>query len=340
MWKFAVLVVALLATPAMGQIAGTISVYTNRGDLVRNGNFKRWVREFEAIYPGTSVRVTLVERYGEEMAERFEKRSYGDVILVPTDMPKEAYPKFFLPLNDTGLSSKVYFANSWAYKEQEYAYTQGVSAEGLIYNKRVLGLAGETEPPLTVDQLYTLCEKIKANGKTPIFLNVGAGWPLQQWDKAVMQLSENGNYYESMLTQAAPFSAGQPYETSLGIVNKLFKSGYSEPDFIHDQWQSSKVAFAANEGGLFFLGSWAIPQLIEAGIASRDIGFVPFPVDNTEQAKGILNFDWGIAISRFSKNPQTAKAWLKFFLVTVRFCRCFRFYSHRKISSTRVGAAL
>ncbi|WP_075186792.1 ABC transporter substrate-binding protein [Teredinibacter haidensis] len=319
MLRVIVLVLLVFSVPVSAQVAGTISVFTNRGDLVRNGSFKRWAAEFRSLHPQASVKVVLVERYGEEMAARFDKRDYGDVVLVPTDMPKEAYPKFFLPLNEMGLSNKIYFSDSWSLDGKEYAYTQGVSAEGLIYNKKILNDLDVKSPPDKLSDFYALCEKIKASGKTPIYLNVGAGWPLQQWDKAVMVLAEDGNYYQSMLNQQRPFASGMPYTKSLQIASSIFKKGYSEEEFILDQWQESKVNFAEHNSALFFLGSWAIPQLIESGIPSRHVGFVPFPLDDTGVSKGILNFDWGIAISRYSRNPNTAKAWLDFLLTESNF---------------------
>lgn len=319
MSRIFILSLMLITVPLQAQVSGHISVFTNRGDLVRNGSFKRWVAEFQSAYPGTRVNVVLVERYAEEMAARFENRDYGDVILVPTDMPKEAYPKFFLPLDSLGLSDKVYFANSWAYEGKEYAYTQGVSAEGLIYNRRVFKAAGISEPPTTLSKFFEDCAAVKAAGATPFYLNVGAGWPLQQWDKAVMLLAGDGNYYQTMLDASSPFAPSQPYAQSLAIANKIFTDGYSEKDFVLDQWQVSKKAFASDKSAMFFLGSWAIPQLVEAGIPSRDVGFVPFPIDDSGEAKGILNFDWGIAVSRFSRNPETARTWIKFLLTRSDF---------------------
>lgn len=318
-YRFLLLLLMSLPLPAVAEVSGSISVFTNRGDLVRNGNFARWAKEFQQLNPKAKVSVVLVERYAEEMAARFASRDYGDVILVPTDMPKEAYSKFFLPLNDMKLSDKVYFADSWSHDGKEYAYTQGVSAEGLIYNRKLMTSVGVAKPPVTLTEFYELCEKLKASGVTPIYLNVGAGWPLQQWDKAVMVLGNDGNYYEGMMNERAPFSKGKPYAQSLRIASTIFQKGYSEDEFIFDVWQDSKKMFAQNKAGLFFLGSWAIPQLIEEGAKSRDVGFIPFPLDNSAEAKGILNFDWGVAVSRYSKNPATAKAWLNYLLTRSDF---------------------
>lgn len=300
-------------------IAGEITFYSNRVDLVNNGSYARWVSEFQAQYPGTRVKVEGIADYEAAMPARFEARNYGDVMLVPRDMPKQTYEKYFLPLNDLGLKDNIYFANNWEYKGNHYAYTQGVIAEGLVYNKRVLTAAKVTQLPTTLTELMTIAEQIKKAGKVPIALNLGAAWPLQQWDKAVMALANDGNYFAAMVNDNAPFSVGKPYYQSLKIAHNLVNQGYSEADLILNNWEKSKQDFIANKTAIFYLGNWVIPQLIEAGMRSDDIGFIPFPFDNSGKPKAILNFDWGMAVSRYSKNPQTAKAWINFIITKSNF---------------------
>lgn len=310
---------ALVTNSAQAAIAGDITFFSNRVDLVTNGSYARWVREFQALYPQARVRIEGVTDYETAMPKRFEARNYGDVMLVPRDMPRQTYPKYFLPLNDLQLQEKIYFPNNWEFDGKQYAYTQGVIAEGLVYNKRLLNATGIKKLPTTLDELNTLAATVKTNGKVAIALNLGAAWPLQQWDKAAMALAGDGNYFASMITDDAPFSPGKPYYQSLSIAHHLFSSGFSEADFILNNWEQSKHDFIANKNALFFLGNWVIPQLIEAGMRSEDIGFIPFPFDNTGKPKAILNFDWGMAVSRYSKNPDTAKAWIDFMISKSNF---------------------
>src|SRR5690606_34987485 len=173
---------------------------------------------------------------------------------------------------------------------------------------------GIKEPPTTLEELEAVAEVIKASGRIAIALNVGAGWPLQQWDKAAMVFANDGQYYDSMVSDPAPFANRKPYRQSLSVAKRLFERGYSEPDFVLDLWESSKRDFAEGRIAMFFLGSWVIPQLVGEGIPSTDIGFVPFPLDNSGQSVGILNYDWGIAVAKNSRNPATAKAWIRFLL--------------------------
>ena len=68
-----------------------------------------------------------------------------------------------------------------------------------------------------------------------------------------------------------------------------------------------------------YLGDWVVPQVIERGAKTEDIGFMPIPADDSGVLKAQMNHDWGYAVSKFSKNKDTAKAYLKFLLETSDF---------------------
>lgn len=329
-------VLSALPLASRAAVSGEITFYSNRVDLVNNGSYARWVREFQALHPGARVRVEGIADYEAAMPKRFEARNYGDVMLVPRDMPRQTFPKYFVPLNNLQLQDKIYFADNWAYEGQHYAYTQGVIAEGLIYNKRLLSAAGLQQLPRTLDELLALAAQLKTAGKVPMALNLGAAWPLQQWDKATMALAGDGNYFATMIDDSQPFAPGKPYYQSLKIAHTLFSRDYSEPDFILNNWELSKRDFIANKTALFFLGNWVIPQLIESGMRSEDIGFIPFPFDNSGQPKAILNFDWGMAVSRYSKNPDTAKAWIEFIISQSNFADVAGFIPTHKSRSANM----
>ena len=304
---------------AYAQVGGEITVYTNRVDLVANKSYARWVKEFQALYPKARVKIQGIADYEAHIAARLEARNYGDVILVPRDMPKQVYEKYFVPLNDLQLGDKIYFPEIWAYQQHHYAYAQGVIAEGLVYNKTVFEQVGVNEVPTTLRGFIDIAEKLRAAGKIPLALNVGAAWPLQQWDKSVMALADDGDYFSRMIDDLQPFAEGKPYHRSLSIAHHIFASGYSEDDFIRNNWESSKQEFIKNNIAMFYLGNWLIPQLVEQGMRSDDIGFTPFPFDDSGDLKAVLNFDWGMAVSRYSKNKETAKAWIRFVITRSDF---------------------
>jgi raffinose/stachyose/melibiose transport system substrate-binding protein len=315
---FSLMALAVLAVPS-GVFAQQITVYVNRIDLVSNGSYARWVKAFEASHPAIKVNIQGIPDYEAAMQKRFAERNFGDVVLVPRNMPKQVYEKYFIPLNDMQIENRIYFPRNWEFAGNHYAYTQGVIAEGLVYNKRLLAANGINAGPATLDELMQAAQQLNKGGMVALALNIGAAWPLQQWEKAAIAISGNGHYYDEMVKDERPFAKGKPYYESLRIAHQLFTTALSEKDFINNQWESSKVSFIENKIAMLYLGNWVIPQLIEAGMKGDDIGFVPFPFDNSGAPKGVLTSDWGLAVSRYSKNPQAAKAWIKFILLQSDF---------------------
>ncbi|MDY6417093.1 MAG: extracellular solute-binding protein, partial [Succinivibrio dextrinosolvens] len=112
----------------------------------------------------------------------------------------------------------------------------------------------------------------------------------------------------------APFSGNTPYHTSLSVLKNFVTKGYTEKDLMTNSWEDSKNTFAKGEIGTMYLGNWVIPQLIENGAKSEDIGFMPIPANKDGTLYAQLNHDWGYAISKHSKNKDTAKAYLKFLI--------------------------
>lgn len=79
-----------------------------------------------------------------------------------------------------------------------------------------------------------------------------------------------------------------------------------------------------------------VPQLIDEGMPSDEIGFISFPLDNTGKLKAILNFDWGMAVSRYSKSPLAAKAWIDFMITKSDFADIAGFIPTEKSRSSKM----
>ncbi len=304
---------------AIAAIKGDLVVYTNRGDLIDNGSFKKWIAAFKNKYPTFGdIKLKRSDNFEVESVKLFAARQYGDVTLIPENLPKDVYPNYFEPLNNLGLSKHLYFADAWAYQGKEYAYSQGVSVEGLVYNKAVFKKLG-LDVPQTLTELYKAAAVLKQNGVTPLSLNIGSAWPLQQWDKAPVLIAGNANYYNEMLKNEAPYVKNGAFAQSLNIPFTFYQKGWSEDNIIDDNWENSKAQFVKGKAAMYFLGSWVIPQLIDKGLASKDVGFAPFPFTNNTKTVGLVNKDWGLGVSRYSKNKIAAKAWLKFLLTESDF---------------------
>lgn len=298
------------------QVKGSITFYTNRTDLLEQGIYDKYTKEFKALYPNvTNVNVVGFADYQAGIRTRMNTSDYGDVLLILPSVPSEQYDHFYEPLNSLYKQDQVYFYDAWASKDNIYGLSMGNSVEGLVYNKQVLKDAGVQVPIKTLSDFFDAAHQIKAHGEIPLYINFGAQWPLQQWDKFPLVAEGNGDVYEKMLTQDKPFSTkGSAYNTSFKTLKRLVDEGLTEKDLMTNSWEDSKNAIATGKAGMYYLGNWVIPQLIQQGAKSENIGFMPIPSNESGELNAQMNHDWGYAISKHSKNKETAKAYVKYLL--------------------------
>jgi len=296
-------------------VKGAITFYTNRTDLVESGVYKRYEKEFKTLYPKvTKVNVVGFADYQGGIRPRMNTGDYGDLVLILPSVPSKQYGNFYEPLNELYKPDDIYFYNSWKHNGKVYGISMGNSVEGLVYNKKVLKNAGVNVPIKTLSGLFDAAEKIKSKGQIPMYINFGAQWPLQQWDKFPMIVEGSNDVYEKMLTQDKPFSGKTAYHKSLSVLKNLIDDGLTEKDLITNSWEDSKNAIAKGQAAMYYLGNWVIPQIIERGAKSSNIGFMPMPSNDTGELNAQMNHDWGYAVSKFSHNKETAKAYLKFLI--------------------------
>lgn len=318
-----VVLVGLMAGAAgqlqAAEVSGEITFYTNRTDLVQAGEFKRWVEQFKAKYPKvTDVKVIGMADYLGGLRPRMNTGDFGDVVLILPSIPSTQYKQFYEPLDDMGYHGKIYFEDEFKDKAANvmYGISSGNSVEGLVYNKPALTKAGVTPPLKSLKDLYDAAAKIKQADIIPLYINFGAQWPLQQVDKLPLLIAKDAHVYEKMLNESTPFSGeNTPYRQALTIYKTFIEKGWVEKDLMTNQWEDSKARIAQGKAAMYYLGNWVIPQIeTTGGGQSADIGFMPIPVDNSGELKAPMSYDFAYAVSKFSKNKETAKAWLKFML--------------------------
>jgi len=303
-----------------GKVEGKITFYTHFGVFKDNGKWDEWSAAFEKKYPGTEVEVLAVSSYRKEMPTRIASGDYGDVLNVLDNLPPKDYEKFYEPLNGMEIAKTHQFVDRYTIDGNTYGYIYGVNAEAMVYNKKSFAKAGIESIPTTKAELLDVCKKLKAVKITPILINMGAGWPMQQWDKAALLFAGDGNYYNDAVKDESPYAADKPYGQSVRFVKELFDAGCTERDYTANNWGQSKSMIAAGEAGMWFLANWSVPQAITAGESlglekvSEDLGMFPLPINDSNKPAVLLNPDWAIGVSAKSKNKPTAKAWVEFLL--------------------------
>ena len=80
------------------KVSGTITVLTQRTDLVQDGTMKKYAAEFNRTYPKVKGEFQALTNYEAEIKIRMNTDDYGDVLLIPAVIKKNDYPKFFASL--------------------------------------------------------------------------------------------------------------------------------------------------------------------------------------------------------------------------------------------------
>ncbi|WP_104434804.1 ABC transporter substrate-binding protein [Kineococcus xinjiangensis] len=303
---------------ADGEITGTVTVLTNRTDIV-DTTLAGYAKEFEALHPGVDVQFEAVTDYEGDVSVRLNSRDYGDVLLIPNQVTKDQLPQFFAPLGSTEELGRTYrFVDEAAYEGEVYGLATFGTAMGYVLNTDVWAEAGITAPPETPEEfLQALAAIDEKTDAIPYYTNYADGWPLAQWQSNQGSIAGPDALLERTRDDA-PWTEGKEQHAIDSLLYRIVERGLSEPDPTTTNWEESKNLIGSGEVATMVLGSWAVPQMQEAaeaaGGSADDIGFWPMPWKVDGDFHSTVSGDYKIGISRHSDNADAARAWVDWFL--------------------------
>ncbi|MGC4945499.1 ABC transporter substrate-binding protein [Streptomyces sp. DT224] len=300
--------------------SGTITVLTQRTDLIKSGAMKAYAAEFNKVYPKIKVKFEGLTDYEGEVKIRMNTDKYGDVLMIPAAVAKNDYPKFFAPLGSSiEMADKYRFSDKSEVNGKTYGIAQFGTANGFVYNKALWKKAGITAWPDSPQEFIADLKAVKAKtGSTPYYTNFKDGWPLVQWSANIGSVSCDKEANNKLAGAVSPWKAG----SELGVIDNLLfdivKDGLSEKDPSTTNWEASKSKLAKGEIGSMMVGSWAITQMRDAaekaGKSPDDIGYMPVPVQQDEgQQCATLVSDYQQAVNIHSDHKEAARAWIDWF---------------------------
>ncbi|MFK8850796.1 ABC transporter substrate-binding protein [Streptomyces sp. Ac-502] len=301
-------------------VSGHLTVLTHRTDLVQNGVLKRYAAEFHQTYPKVEVEFEGITDYEGEVRIRMNTEDYGDVLMIPSSIAKDNYPKFLAPLGSTAAMSKQYrFTGRSDVGGKTYGIATFGSANGVAYNKTVWKKAGVTEWPTSPAEFIAALRTVKARtGVVPYYTNFKDGWPLgTPWSNSVGSVSCSARAGDALATSARPWSPGSDLSVIDALLYDIVRGGLAEKDPTTTNWENSKNLLAKGQVGSMVLGSWAVSQLRDAaeqaGTNPDDIGFMPFPAQKDGKFCAMLLSDYQQAVNVHSPHKEAARAWLDWF---------------------------
>lgn len=306
-------------------VTATIKVLTDRTDLLEEDApipYSKYVDAFNKIYPNITVEVEGITDYANETLLRLQGGDWGDVMLIPA-LDKADYSTYFLSYGSVDeVSKEVNFLTNSNYGGQVYGIPSSASINGgIVYNKAVFEKAGITTLPKTPDEFITALKTIKEKTDAiPLYTNYAAGWALGgQWDPAISGSATGDTLFmnQKFLHASEPFTdpgdgtgAYNVYKVLYDAVNQKL----TEDDYATTDWEGSKGMINKGEIACMVLGSWAVPQMQQAGENGADIAYMPFPitVDGKQCASVGPGYGFGINASATDDNKKAAMAFVKF----------------------------
>lgn len=300
------------AVESESDISGKITFLTNRTDMIGK-QYDDYKKRFEEKYPNVQLEFEAIQDYDQTLKVRMNSGDFPDVVFLPT-LPNSEFPEYFASLNDIEFSGDIYFKELRSFEGEMYGVSSGASTVGIVYNKEAFQKAGITEVPKTYDEFLAASEKLKAQGIVPLASNFKDKWPLDAWVYDVPTIISGKSDHQQLRADTdTPYTMDNEYGKAWSILRELNEKGYLEPDINSTNWEQSKKDVATGKFGMYLLGNWVINQVIENGAAPENIGFFPFPADNSGVAKAPLNPDYFYAVNK-NGNVAAAKAFIKWMI--------------------------
>jgi raffinose/stachyose/melibiose transport system substrate-binding protein len=301
------------AGDAGSEISGTITFLTNRTDMV-DKEYVDYAQRFNEKFPNAKVEFEAITDYDQTMKVRLASGEFPDVVLLPS-IPNGDLPKYFAPLDDLGLNDRIYFKENRSHDGALYGIASGAATTGIVYNKQAFADAGITEIPTTLDAFMAASEALKAKGIVPLASNFKDQWPLYPFASEVaIAMTDNANLHNDRMNSDAPYTMDSGYGKAMSILRTMHEKGYLEPDINSTNWEQSKKDVASGKFAMYLLGNWVIPQVASSGTTSDNVGFFPFPYDNSGTTNVVLGPDWFYGVNKDSENLAAAKAFVQWML--------------------------
>lgn len=210
-------------------------------------------------------------------------------------------------------------------KSVQYTYTGdgklygaplgGVTIPGVFYNKKVFSDLGLSIPNTWTEYL-NVCEKVKAAGKTPIFMAGKDAWTVQIFNIMGLQREFKG---KDPIQGAKDLSENKVNITNLALfkdsyakLKELKDKGYFQKNWLSDNYDSSQKALAEGSAAMVINATWMLDEITKKYPNNlNDIGAFTVPFDGDDVVGAWMPN--GLFAFKESKNLEAAKEFINYF---------------------------
>ncbi|MCB8874598.1 ABC transporter substrate-binding protein [Acidisoma silvae] len=320
---FGGLALGALMGAAVPADAGTITIWHNYGTEVNATALNAVVAAFEKADPDVQVKVISqpADNYFALLTASAISHSSPDIAVMWTGVWDLKYAHLLADLKPLLPADTLGQMKGLRWASQDYDTTKALYVLPLedqfyigFYNKDMLKKAGFDTPPRSWSELATACQKLKADGVTPM---------LYGSDSQALS-SEFYPFYDLSYLMAGAYPVGlwsglvdgtikwtaQPIVEQLQKWADLHKDGCTNPDVLTTTNILTK--FQAGQAAMIVDGNWNLQQLYDK--MGSNLGVFPLPFSDKPTTTVVELPGDGLSVLKSSKNKKDAAAFLTFLM--------------------------
>ncbi len=278
---------------------------------------------FQELYPNVELDIeefNAEPEYFNSMKIRSSANELPDLMFNKSDSMNQ-YKEYLVDLTDTEANKNNQIASMYPVDGQILGIPDRKANDYVFYWTDMFEEAG-VEVPETWGEFVDVCQKLQDyyGAKDPEFGAICMGakdewptYPLMEYGPAAQ--SGNGNYWDMMTTQDAPFAEGEAINTVYTKIYDLFQKGVLGSDPLGITYDQSRALFAKKKSALtlnspMFLTAYKADGYDTTGMSTF---YLPFRDDASEDFNLVTQGDAFLSVTKNSENPEVAKAFLEFY---------------------------
>ncbi|MDA8238407.1 MAG: extracellular solute-binding protein [Chloroflexi bacterium] len=297
-----------------------LTLWHNYGTEANAKATEALVAAFEAKNPGVTIKVVSqpADNYFDLLQTAAISKTGPDIATQWTGLFDLKYKDYLEPLNQYIPLDELKKMKGIEYSSINFSPDDGVLVVPLdlqfyngFYNKDLFAKAGISTFPTTWDELFAVCDKLKAAGITPFTYGTGGqalGGGFYPWyDVSYLMMYLQPSDWKKLYTGEIPWTDAT-VQSQFDKWGSLFTKGCTNTDVLTNQ--DSIAQFEAGQAAMTMEGTWQIAEFQEKMGDKVDV-FVP-PFSDTP-IKGIVEYSGdGFSMTTYSKNKPQAAAFLAF----------------------------
>jgi alpha-glucoside transport system substrate-binding protein len=213
----------------------SVTIWSSMDPPVKEGLEKTLTKEAKA--KGITIKWSTVENINQTIMQKIQANDTPDIAFIPQpgvvgDVVKRGDPTALDDVLDMGALKKSMTPGTLEAGTVDgklYGLLTSMNIKSLVfYPKKAWAKAGYT-PPKTIDELNTLTEKIKADGKTPWCMGIedgaSTGWAATDWFEDLVMRYGGPDEYKKWVKHETKFDSDVVKEAAAEFEKLMFTDG-------------------------------------------------------------------------------------------------------------------